>query len=89
MVTLLSRHLRAPYSDYTLAAPAELQARPEPPQVLLDIGTTTDRLDAAANVVEERMLGIFKLVIDPPAIALLFHQARRLHQLQVSTSVRL
>ena len=76
MAGLLSRRGSAPKPHDTLAAPAELQARPEPPQVLLDIGTTADRLNAAANVVEERVRGVSKTVVDPPAIALLFHQAR-------------
>src|SRR5256885_11328943 len=47
-------------------------------QVLLDIGTTTDRLDAAANVLKERVFGILKPVIDPSTVPLLVHQARRL-----------
>ncbi len=89
MVGLLSRRGSAPKPYDTPAAPAELQARPEPPQVLLDIGATTDRLDAAANVVEERVLGVPKPVIDPPAVSLLFYQARSPHQLEVSAGVRL
>jgi hypothetical protein len=43
------------------------------PQVLLHIGTATDRLNAAVNVVEERMLGVSEPVIDPPAISLFLH----------------
>lgn len=55
----------------------------------MDIGTTTDGLNTTTNVLEKRILDIFKTVIDPPAIALLFHEVRRLRQLQVPARVRL
>ncbi|OLB25193.1 MAG: hypothetical protein AUH13_31130 [Acidobacteria bacterium 13_2_20CM_58_27] len=55
----------------------------------MDIGTTTDRLDAAANVLKERVFGILKPVIDPSTVPLLVHQARRLHKSQVPASIRL
>ncbi len=52
---LLSRHALAPAlsldSHHTLAAPAQLQSCPQPLQIVLDIITATDGLDAAANVV--------------------------------------
>ena len=89
MVGLLSRRESAPKPYDTSAVPPELQTRPEAPQVLLDIGTATDGLNTTTNVLEKRILGIFKAVIDPPAIPLLFHEVRRLHQLQVSARVRL
>ena len=35
------------------------------------------------------MVSVFQPVVDPPPIAVLFDQARALHQLQVSAGVRL
>ena len=78
----------APKPYDTSAVPPEFQTRPEAPQVILDIGTTTDGLNTTTNVLEKRILDIFKTVIDPPAIALLFHEVRRLRQLQVPARVR-
>lgn len=89
MAVLLSRRESAPKPYDASAVPPEFQTRPEPSQILLDIGTTTDSLNAAPYVLEQRILGIFKAVIDPPAIPLLFDEVRRLHQLQVSARVRL
>ena len=89
MVGLLSRRGSAPKPYDTSAVPPEFQTRPEPPQVLLDISTTTDGLNTATYVFEQRILSIFKTVIDPATISLLFHKVRCLHQLQVPTRVRL
>lgn len=55
----------------------------------MNVGAAANRLDAAANVFEERMVGVFEPVVDPPPIAVFFDQARALHQLQVSAGVRL
>jgi hypothetical protein len=55
----------------------------------LDVSTATDRLDAAANVLEEGVLGILKSVINPSTVTLLVHQARRLHKFQVPAGIRL
>lgn len=46
MVGLLSRRGSAPKPYDTSAVPPEFQTRSEAPQVLLDIGTTTDGLNA-------------------------------------------
>ena len=89
MVGLLSRQLLLPKPDNTFTASAQLQTGAEPPQILLDIGATANRLDAAANVLEERVLRVLKPVINPPAITVLFHQARALQKLEMSAGVRL
>lgn len=43
---------RSSNSNDTLAAPAQLQPRPQASQVLLDIGTATNGLDAPADAIE-------------------------------------
>ena len=89
MAVLLSRRRLAPKPYDTSVVPPESQTRPQPPQGFLDIGTTTDGLDTATKVLEKRILGVFKTVINPPTIPPLFHKIRRLHQLQVSARVGL
>jgi len=81
MVSLLSRQLRLPKPNNTFPIPAQLYTGAEPPQVVLNIRAATNRLDAATNILEERMFGVFQPVIHPSAVAVLFHQARRFHQL--------
>lgn len=71
MAGLLSRRGLAPKPYDTLAAPAELEARAEPPQVLADIRTTADGLDAAADAVQEWTVGIFQSVVYPATVPLL------------------
>ena len=87
MVGLLSRRESAPKPYDTSPVPPEFQTRPETPQVLMDIGTRTDGLNTTTNVLEKRILDVFKTVIDPPTIALVFHEVRRLHQLQVPARI--
>lgn len=89
MAVLLSRRRSAPKPYDTSSVPPEFQTRPQPSQVLLDIGTTTDSLDTATYVLEQRILGVFQTVINPPTISVLFHEVCRLHELQVPACVRL
>lgn len=58
MVSLLSRQLLLPKPDNALAVPPQLHPRAEPPQVLLEVGAAANRLDAAPNVLEERVLRV-------------------------------
>jgi hypothetical protein len=81
MVSLLSRQLLLPKPNNTFAAPAQLQPRPEPPQVLLDVSTAANCLDAAPNAFEKGMFRVFEPVIYPSAITVLFNEACRFHQL--------
>ena len=89
MVFLLSRQLRLPKPDNTFPVPTQLQTGSKPTQVVLNIGAATNRLNAAPNVLEEGMFGVFQPVVHPASIAVLFYQASALHQLQVSAGIRL
>jgi len=73
MMSLLSRQLLLPKPNNAFATLPQLESRPEPAQVLLDVGTAANCLDATANVLEKRMFRIFEPVIHPPSLAVLFH----------------
>jgi hypothetical protein len=89
MLSLLSQQLRLLKANNTFPAPTELQTRAEPPQIVLDINTAANRLNATANVLEERMVGILEPVVHPSPITVFFHQSRAFHQLQMPARVRL
>jgi hypothetical protein len=89
MLSLLSQQLRLLKANNTFPAPTELQTGAEPPQIVLDISTAANRLNAAANVLEERMVGILEPVVHPSPIAVFFDQPCVFHQLQMPARIRL